>query len=375
VTVDGIAPLGAGVPAADVAREVSAVVIGDESVREYAGGAVLQGECLRASFDPSGLLRSLVDRASGREYIAASDSANTLQLFLDTPARWDAWDIDAGYRNTPIAHDQAAALEVVGQEVRIRRSVASSAVSQTVRLSPDGRALEFETVVDWHEQRRMLKLGFAFDVHATVSTSEIQFGHIDRPTHANTSWDAARFEISGHRWVRIADATAGVTVANDRVYGRDVTRTARPGGGTTTTVRETLLRAPTFPDPGADQGQHVFRHSVRPGDLAGGIAEGYRLNRPLRRVSAAVVEPLVRVEAPGVLVETVKLAADGSGDVIVRLYESCGGQACGRLHALFPVASAWRADLLEESLGSVAADPFELELRAFEIVTVRISRA
>ena len=343
--------------------------------RTATGGAVLESPCLRAVIDADGQLVSLVPTLTGREYIAPGDSGNRLELFRDEPGQWDAWDVDGTYRSMAIEATGPTTIEILGETIVIHREIGATPVDQVVGLSPDGAALDIETRVDWRAPRRLLKLAFDLDVHAERSSSEIQFGHIDRPTHANTSWDAARFEISGHRWVRVADATAGVTIANDRVYGRDISRRTRPDGGTTTTVRESLLRAPTFPDPAADLGTHTFRHSIRPGSLEEGIAEGYRLNLPLRRLARGDVSPLVRLTAAGAVIETIKAAADGSGDVIVRMFETRGGRARGRLEAGFPVARSVRVDLLEREISEPGGPgtEFELSFRAFEIVTVRLT--
>jgi alpha-mannosidase len=250
------------------------------------------------------------------------------------------------------------------------------AVIQVVALSPDGTALDLTTTVDWQREQQLLKLAFAWDVHATETVGEIQFGHVRRPLHVNTSWDAARHEIPAHRWVRVEEPGFGVTVANDRVHGRDAWRTTRPDGGTTTVVRESLLRAPLFPDPQADRGVHVFRHRLVPGDLAAGIAAGYALNCPPRPAVGAPVDPLVVVDGAGVLVEAVKLAEDGSGDVVVRLHEAWGRQARARVIAGFDAVAAVRTDLLERPTHDpLGVGPWDLRLRAFEIVTLRLRRA
>jgi alpha-mannosidase len=364
--VDGVPPLGAGVATANAAVEVSAT---------SNGGAVLTSPFLTAAFDGAGLLISLIDVASGAELVPVGEPGNDLQLFRDIPNQWDAWDIDAAYQRVRLPVARTVSVGVDPDTVKVVREIGHSTVSQVIGLSADGRALEIETTVDWTEQHKLLKLAFPFDVHADGARSEVQFGHVRRPIHVNTSWDAARFETVAHRWVRIEDASIGVTISNDRVYGHDVTRHTRHGGGSTTVLRESLLRAPRFPDPGADQGNHVFRHSISVGDLLVGIADGYRLNLPLRRAVGTAAAPLVAVEGEGVLIEALKLADDGSGDVIVRLYEAQGGHARARIVADFAVTSASRTDLLERPLGDQPAEPLTLNLRAFELVTVRLARA
>ena len=212
-------------------------------------------------------------------------------MFRDTPRQWDAWDIDPEYRTLGESVTTVDALEVEESDERVAvsvtRSFGASTVVQTIALAARSNAVELTTEVDWHERQRMLKLAFPIDVHTASAASEIQFGHIVRPTHTNTSWDAARFETSAHRWVHVADARFGVAVANDSTYGHDITRHERPGGGTYSLVRQTLLRAPLFPDPEADQGMHTLRSSIVVGDIGDAIAEGYRLNLPLRAVAGS----------------------------------------------------------------------------------------
>lgn len=359
--VDGVAGLGVAPPRS---FECTARSDGDH--------VVLESECLIARFDADGHLVSLVDRASGRDAIAPGSVANEFQLFRDTPNRWDAWDIDLAYRRNRIDTVRTKSVSIDGTALLVERSVNGSEIAQRATFEAGGTALVLETTVAWHEQNKLLKLAFPFDVHADTAASEIQFGHIRRPTHTNTSWDAARFETVAHRWVHVDEPGFGVTVCNDRVYGHDVTRTTRPTGGTTTTVRESLLRAPRFPDPSADQGQHVFRHSLRIGSLLDGVAEGYRLNAGVREFTGSTVEPLVSCDADGAVIESVKLAEDRSGDVVVRLYEARGGRSHGRLRPSFAVAAAVRTDLRERPLAVQPDDPLSLTLRPFEIVTVRL---
>ena len=366
VGIDGVAALGAGRPDAPAAARASAA--GD--------GFVLEGEAVRIVVDGRGEITSFVDLATGRETIAPDGRGNVLQLFRDTPNQWDAWDLDHHFNRTPRGESRVVSARVEGDTVVVEHEIGASAVTQRLRLAPHGRALDIETTVDWHERQKLLKLSFDLDVLADTAASEIQFGHVRRPVHVNTSWDAARFETVAHRWLHVDEPGFGVTVANDRVYGHDVSRRERAGGGGTTRVRESLLRAPVFPDPSADQGVHVFRHALSTGGVLDAVAEGYRLNLPLRSRRGGEVEPLVRVEgAPSVLVEAVKLAEDGSGDVVVRLYEGRGGRATARLVTGFPAAGASRTDLLERPLGVQPDDALALDLRPFELVTLRIGRA
>ncbi|MEU2715383.1 glycoside hydrolase family 38 C-terminal domain-containing protein [Streptomyces sp. NPDC007205] len=350
------------------------------------GGHVLDNGLLRIGIDARGLVVSAHDIAADRETIAPGAAANLLQLHPDLPNMWDAWDVDEFYRNT--VTDLTDADEVSAGEdeisVRIVRSFGDSRVTQVLTLPPGERRLVLDTEVDWHETEKFLKLAFPLDLHAERYASETQFGHVFRPTHTNTSWEAAKFEACNHRFVHLEEPGWGVAVVNDSTYGHDVTRTVRTGGdrGTTTTLRVSLLRAPRFPDPETDQGVHRFRHALVPGaSIADAVREGWRVNLPERHLTGAhEVAPLFTVDNDAVVITAVKLADDGSGDVVVRFHEAHGGRARATLTAGFEIADVTVTDLLERPDGD--AEPpvrnggqITVRLRPFELRTLRLRRA
>jgi alpha-mannosidase len=373
-----------GVPALAAAEPVTAGQ--PVGARPADGGFVLDNGIIRAVLDAHGLITSLTDYASGREAIAPGQRGNLLELHRDTPNEWDAWDIDEFYRRnvTPLTEATSIRLERDGGTavVVVERLAGSSAITQRITLEAGGSSLAITTAVDWQEREKLLKLGFALDIRADRSASETQFGHVFRPTHVNTSWEAAKFEICAHRWIHVAEPGYGVAVSNSSTYGHDVTRSIREDdGGTTTTVRLSLLRAPKFPDPAADRGHHELTVTIRPGaGIAEAVEEGYRTNLSARVVRGATpVEPLFTVDNPALVIEAVKLAEDDSGDVIVRLYESWGQRSAGVLTTNFPVNGVQATDLLERPAQApgVAASgegKVELSLRPFQLVTLRFGR-
>jgi alpha-mannosidase len=373
-----------GVPALAAAERAAPLAPTHATARD--GGFVLDNGIIRAVLDADGLLTSLMDYASGREAIAPGERGNLLELHRDTPNEWDAWDIDEFYRRNVTSLSSALSVRQAGDDreavVVVERLAGSSPVTQRISLAAGSPSLSITTAVDWQEREKLLKLGFALDVRAERSAAETQFGHVFRATHTNTSWEAAKFEICAHRWIHVGEPGYGVAVSNSSTYGHDVTRNIRKvDGGTTTTVRLSLLRAPKFPDPDADRGHHELTVTVRPGaEIADAVEEGYRTNLVPRLVSgAAPVEPLFSVSNPAVVVEAVKLAEDGSGDVIVRLYESLGRRSAGRLTANFPVQSVVAVDLLERPVQASGVEPAtdgaEMLLRPFQLVTLRCVRA
>ncbi|MEV6833211.1 glycoside hydrolase family 38 C-terminal domain-containing protein [Streptomyces sp. NPDC051133] len=349
------------------------------------GGFTLDNGLLRIEVDDRGLVVSAYDLAAGRETVAPGAAANLLQLHPDFPNMWDAWDVDSFYRNTVTDLTDAESVRAGedGASVRIVRAFGASRVTQVLSLPPGERRLEIDTEVDWHETEKFLKLAFPLDLHAERYASETQFGHVHRPTHTNTSWEAAKFEACNHRFVHLEEPGWGVAVVNDSTYGHDVTRTVRGAGdrGTTTTVRVSLLRAPRFPDPETDQGVHRFRHALVPGASIGdAVREGWRINLPERRLTGAhEVAPLLAVDDDAVVVTAVKLADDGSGDVVVRFHEAHGGRARATLAAGFAVADVTVTDLLERPAGDGEppvrdGDRITVRLRPFELMTLRLRR-
>ncbi|QLD11397.1 alpha-mannosidase [Microbacterium oleivorans] len=375
---DGVPALGAdaGSPAASETRP-----------EEDADGWVLDNGVIRVVVDARGLITSARDLRTGRESVPPGGASALLQLHRDTPTQWDAWDVDVHYRNTVTDLTEVDRVSATESAIVVERSFGSSRVVQRIALASGSRTVTVELDLDWHESQKLLKLAFPVDVHTDSATSEVQFGHIERATHTNTSWDAARFETVAQRWVRVAEPGFGVAVVNDSTYGHDITRAERSvGGGTVSIVRLSLIRSALFPDPEQDQGSYRLRVGLVVGaEVADAVAEGYRINLPERTVtgSTSTIEPLIGIADPGVVIEAVKLAEDGSGDVVVRLYEALGHRTATRLRASFRSGGATQTDLLEREVEASALSSFtigddgidaELSLRPFEIVTLRFSR-
>jgi len=344
------------------------------------GGWVLENGAARVLVDAQGLVVSAVHLPTGREVLPTGEVGNLLQLHRDIPNAWEAWDIDEHYRRSVVDLTGADVVEQVPGRaaLRIVRTFSASRVEQVLSLADgDDPTLHVETAVDWHEKQKLLKLAFPVDVHTAEARSEIQFGHVTRTTHANTSWDTARFETVAHRWVHVGEPGFGVSVANDGTYGHDITR-FRVGDRSGSRVRLSLLRAPLFPDPDADQGAHVFRCAVTFGaDVAEAVRQGYALNLPVRTVTGdRAIAPLFAVGSEQVVVEAVKLAEDRSGDVVVRLYEAWGARATTTLGLGFAHGKVVETDLLERTLAAadVTGDEVRLALRPFEVLTLRIAR-
>jgi alpha-mannosidase len=233
--------------------------------------------------------------------------------------------------------------------------------------------VDFVTEVDWQERQTLLRALFPLRINAASATCEIQFGSVERPTHRNTSWDWARFEVCAHRWVDLAEGDYGVALLNDGKYGHSLHGD---------TLGLSLLKGAIFPDLNADRGLHRFTYSLLPhaGDwrTAQVVRRAYELNVPLRALrlagnSARERMSFLSTDCDHVVVETVKVAEDGDG-LIVRLYEAHNMRGPMTLRFARPVDKAEEVDLLERPIGpvEVEADRVRFAVKPFEVKTLRI---
>ncbi|MBF0817061.1 alpha-mannosidase [Microbacterium paludicola] len=368
----GLIPLGASVPRQDA----DAV-----TVEESGGGYILDNGRVRVTITAEGLITSAIDHRTGREAIPAGTEANLLQLHQDFPNMWDAWDVDRFYRNRV---DDLRAVESLTLEqepgavtVAVTRAFSRSRLTQRITVRAGSPAVEFAQSTDWHETEKFLKVAFPLDIQAEHTAAETQFGYTKRVTHTNTSWEAAKFETSMHRFVHVEEPGFGVALTTDSTYGYDVTRDSTPEQGVTTTVRLSLLRAPRFPDPETDQGEQTHRYAFVIGaGIEDATAAGLAMNLPVREATGSPVAPVAQVSG-GILVSAVKLAADRSGDLIVRVYEPYGRRASGSLVFGRAVSAVSTVSLIEdgplEGLSLVDGREVALSLTPFEVRTLRVS--
>jgi alpha-mannosidase len=350
----------------------------------------LENDTLRVELDEAGDLVRLYDKVQKREVLPPGTVGNQFQAFEDRPQNWDAWDIDIYYDDRMWLAEPASSIELVEAgplraTIEVRRRILNSQVVQRISLAHRSLRLDFQTTVDWQERHILLKVAFPVNILSPVATYEIQWGNVERPTHRNTSWDWARFEAPAHKWVDLSEGGYGISLLNDCKYGHDIQGNV---------LRLTLLRSPTDPDPRADLGEHHFGYSLLP--HSGGweeqtVAQAYALNDPLLvEPSGAVASEgkrpeeqpdtwkgnslaFVGVDAPNVVVETIKKAEDGQG-LIVRLYESQRKRGRFTLSTAFRLTEAWRTNLLEENQErlEVSGHRLELEIKPYQIVTLRL---
>ena len=334
----------------------------------------LENEHLRVEFAKNGDLISVYDKDNSREILRPGEIGNALAVYTDGG---DAWDFAPDYAEAAPAPFPVTAAEAWADgplaALRQTRKFGDSTLTQTISLLAGSRRLDFVTHADWRENGRMLRTSFPIAVLADTARCEIQFGNIARPTTRNTTWDAAKDEVCGHKWVDLSERGYGVALLNDCKYGHKVHGTV---------LDLNLLRSTGGPDPVADRAEHEFTYALLPhaGDYTEGgvIHAAYELNMPLRLVSVSpsseLPGSLLTVSAENVVVEAVKKAED-SDALIVRLYESHGASARATVQFGFPVSSAAQVNLLEESDAplTVTENIVALEVKPFEILTLKVT--
>lgn len=303
---------------------------------------VLENGLVRASLDAAARLQSFILLSSGRDALRPGEPGNVLMLLADEPFYWDAWDFMSYSHERSLALPGYAAVEALappvltGTGARITARFAPLALSAqsslvlSASLEAGSAVVLFDAHVSWHEAHKMLRVVFPLDVLAARATYEIQFGHIERPTHYNTSWDAAKYEVCAQRWGHLGEVDYGVALLSRDKYGMSCHAS---------TLGLSLLRAPKAPDAACDMGEHDIRYGLTAhvGALQHSvIARAYEMTfHPPACVASeqaagdADALSFLRLEPPGtrVIIEAVKCADDGTGALILRLYEAWGARS------------------------------------------------
>lgn len=342
---------------------------------------LLENDWLRVELNQDGDICRIYDKLCEREVLPAGLVANQWQAFEDRPLHWDAWDVDIFYDDKHHLAAPADSIRLIERgplraTIEIRRRILNSSYTQRISLLHNRRQIDIDTTIDWRERHILLKTAFPVDVLSPVATHEVQWGFVQRPTHRNTSWDWARFETCAQKWVDLSEGDYGAALLNDCKYGHDIQGNV---------MRISLLRAPTLPDPEADQGEHHFQYSLllhgepnRTGVNYHAIAaQAYLLNDPLLATSgsggAIQPQPALLCVSGSAIIETIKPAEDGDG-VIVRLYECNRQRGWVTLHSGFALHSAQITNLIEEDQDALEVDEHRvrLYLKPFQIVNLRL---
>ncbi len=372
--------------------------------RQSCGAFILENSQLKVQLD-GGVITSLYDKSADREIIPKGQKANQYVIFDDKPLYWQAWDVEVYHLDTrkelpssctEIFEDKSHRVSVITKTKISEKSSIETIVSLSAALAGEQSFVEVSSKVHWHETMKFLKVEFPVDVRSTEASYETQFGVVRRPTHYNTSWDMAKFEVCCHRFADLSEYGYGVSILNDSKYGF-----ATSGS----TMRLSLLRSPKAPDADADMGTHNVRWAILPHQGSLGhttVRKAYEFNNPLKLASSGLGTVLPASEftaplrltadsSPSLVLDTVKRGEDDEDvsrgelpkkhgqSVILRIYESLGGRARGTVATTWDVKKVAKTNLLEDDLEEVPltddGTKFTIDLRPFEVATYKLHLA
>lgn len=339
-------------------------------------GRQLETPYYTAVIDEDGCLSRLYDKENDREVLQEGRLGNELRVFEDKPMYFDNWDIDVYYTEKSWHIGEVTDLHVsadgpLAMEVTVERAFMHSKMIQKIRFYANSRRIDFDTWVDWKEHQHLLKVFFPVDVHTDEAAFDIQFGNVTRKTHTNTSWDMARFESCGHKWVDVSEGGYGVSLLNDCKYGHSIHEGE---------IGLTLIKSGIEPNPDTDVEEHFFTYSLYPHSgtwkEADTQKEAMDLNQPLYSVRGGKPEcrnSFIQVDQDNVVVETIKRAEDGEG-IIVRMYESRNCRTKAKAVLAGKPAQVFSCNLLEEKEAEVpvCGQGFAFEIKPYEIQTYYI---
>ena len=366
-----------------------------------------------------GNITSMIDLSANREIIAKGGKAGQLVIFDDKPLYWQAWDVEVYHLEsreelpagqTEIAESGPHCVSVVTETKISEKSWIKTTISLAASVDGQPSYVEMASEVEWREDMKFLKVEFPVDVVNTEASYETQYGIIRRPTHYNTTWDMAKFEVCCHKWADLSENGYGVSILNDSKYGF-----ATCGN----LMRLSLLRAPKAPDAHADMGEspifplkpplrclnvlltfmpgrHHIRYAILPhaGPLdSRTVRTAYNFNHPMELYShpspsetSTILSATTLHGSPALILDTIKRGEDDEDvsrgeltkrkgrSIILRIYESLGGKAKGTIRTTLDVKKGWKCNVLEDDGPElrIKDGDIEIELRAFEVATFRL---
>lgn len=328
-------------------------------------------------FNASYQIKSLYDKKNNREVVPKETLFNELIVYEDIPLNYDAWDIDYFYRlkSKKIVEVLSAYVVEKGKlrdVLAIEWNFQKSTVTQYLIIWHGKQKIDFKTKVNWNEHHSLLKTSFGIDVNTLTASFDIQFGNVERPVHKNTSWDVARFEVCGQKWVDLSDHSFGVSLITDSKYGFDTNYQH---------LGLSLLRSSSDPYPDADIGIHEFTYSIHTHQ------NGWRESRTVEYANDLNIKPIliqnpkgnlpvknfITTDSTNLIIDTVKKAED-SEEVIIRVYENENKKTEGQFYFSRTIKEAWSCNLLEENGDrlDILGNSLTISFKPYEIHTIKL---
>ncbi len=282
----------------------------------------------------TGYIKSLVNKETGAEY--AGDKFLSIPTVINDD-KTDTWahnifkfhEIKGIMELCEIQKVECGALRSV---IRTKHKFNDSYLIQEFILANGQKTLRVDCKALWQENFTLLKFAFPMSGKDEISTYEIPNGYIKRPCDGDEepalSWADLTVTNAGQRM--------GLSVISDSKYSYDCPdRELR-----LTALRNVILADHYSTRPAAnfnftDEGLNRFSYGIY---LHGGEAENSEIVKEAHLFNNNVVaiaesyhkgalpqkDCFMTVNADNVLVTAVKRCEDGSGDLIIRLYETKG---------------------------------------------------
>ena len=333
---------------------------------------VLENKYVKYEFHKDGTLKSAYDKELKLNFLGSN--GNVLSLYEDRPLNWDAWDIDFYYKDSLLETSKVERIEkvragVVNSSLNISYTIGNSTIKQHISLSNHSKRLDFNTSVDWKEKHKMLRVHFPTTITNEQATFDIQYGHVKRNTHKNTSWDKAKFEVVGHKYADLSNNDYGVALMNDCKYGYSIFDN---------TIDLNLLRSPINPDADADIGYHEFINSFYPHnkDLirSNVIEESTLLNHSpivFEGYKNLSTSSTITYKGKGIEITAFK-KSEYKNEIIIRTVETLGRNSEGNIYLDGEITET---NLLEQkniNKPKRIKEKYFLKLKPFEIKTFKI---
>ena len=341
----------------------------------------IENDFFRLTLDEKGTFTSIFDKRNNREVLKNGQRGNVITAYEDYPREYDNWEMSSYYTEKHWEADQVEKVEILNEGERaglkITKKFKNSTIVQSIYLYNNIDKIDFENYIDWKESHLILKTAFPVDVNTNKATYDIQFGSVERPTHKNTSWDAARFEVCAHKYCDLSEYGYGVSLMNDCKYGHAI----HDG-----VMSLTMLKCGTFPDPDADKCEHRFTYSLFPhaGDYreAGTIQKAYDLNIPMlykkvgeNKGNLANEYSFFTVDKENVIFETAK-KAETEDTIILRGCEYYNKRTAANVKFGFNVKKAYLCDMLENNVKELEINDntIAVDFKPFEINTIKVTK-
>ena len=358
-----------------------APVLQNNSELVFHSGCDIENEFFELKINKDGNIISLYDKNNKRQVMKPNSYGNLLQVFEDKPMNFDAWNLDIYYQEKSWEINDVTEIKLIENgpvrtAIQIKKKYCNSTIVQIISMYSQIDRIDFNTKIDWKEKQAFLKAAFPVEINSDKAVYDIQFGNVERPTHWNTSWDLAKFEVCAHKWADLSEGGYGVALLNDCKYGYDIKDSV---------MRISLLKSAIYPNPDADKEMHEFTYSLYP--HAGNFKEAkvdqmaYRINCPVYSVlqrphDGNLPEEIsfLSIDQSNIFLDTIKKSEDGN-EYIIRLYENHNQHSQVCCTSYKNITSIAECDLLENNISEVdiIGNKFKFLMKPFEIKTFKIT--